>query len=494
MSAPPCESCAPAFARLRRRSDRERRAREEAEAIAEATSRQALHDPLTELPNRTLLADRLGLALDRAQRLGTQLALLFLDLDGFKAVNDSLGHAAGDELLTVVAGRLRGCIRTADTAARLGGDEFAVLLEDVTCAEEAEAAAARILAAVTEPMTVGGRTLVVGTSVGIALGDGTREDVGALLRNADLAMYQAKAAGKGRSHIFEPHLHAAALARLEAEEQLRRALEAEEFVLHYQPIVHLDDGRPSRVEALVRWRRDGALTGPAGFIPIAEETGLIVELGDWVLRRACTDVAALNLARPGDDPIGVAVNVSPRQLGPDLPARVGAALADAGLPPSLLTIELTENALMGDEEGAPAHLLALKALGVRVSLDDFGTGYASLGRLRRLPVDQLKVDRSFVAELGSNDQPLLPVLVYLARVLGVETVAEGVEDVGQLRYLRALGCDAVQGFLFGRPVPAVELPAALQAAEASGRPPRSVGAIAGDAAASPLDAALAGGA
>jgi diguanylate cyclase (GGDEF)-like protein len=451
-----CESDQAEVQRLRRRHERERRARLQAEAIAEQFTRDALHDPLTKLPNRTLLLDRLGLALSRAGRLGSLVAVLFLDLDGFKAVNDSLGHAAGDELLIQVAERVRGCLRPADTVARLGGDEFGILLEEVSDATEVHAVADRILDALRVPMTVQGKELVTGASIGVVLG-ASEEGAGDLLRRADLAMYVAKAGGKDRHVTFEPAMHATALARLELEADLRRALDEGTLDVHYQPVCELPTGRLARMEALARWRHPRrGLVPPAEFVPLAEEKGLIVPLGQWVLRRACRETQEWQQLHPGEPPLGVAVNLSAGQLRPGLVETVAEALGESGLAARCLTLEITESLLMDESAKSLGYLTELKALGVRLAIDDFGTGYSSLGRLRSLPIDELKIDRSFVADIapGATGGPLVTAVAAMARALGLEVVAEGVETFEQLRFLLGRGCDAVQGYLVGRPVPA----------------------------------------
>jgi diguanylate cyclase (GGDEF)-like protein len=451
-----CESDQAEVQRLRRKHERERRARLQAEAIAEQFTRDALHDPLTKLPNRSLLLDRLGLALSRAGRLGSLVAVLFLDLDGFKAVNDSLGHAAGDELLIQVAERVRGCLRPADTVARLGGDEFGILLEDASDTTGTHAVADRILDAVRAPMTIQGKELVTGASIGVVLG-ASDEGAGDLLRKADLAMYVAKAGGKDRHVTFEPAMHATALARLELEADLRRALDEGTLDVHYQPVCELPTGRLARMEALARWRHPRrGLIPPAEFIPLAEDRGLIVPLGQWILRRACQQTPEWQTLHPGEPPLGVAVNLSAGQLRPGLVQTVAEALAESGLAARCLTLEITESLLMDESAASLGYLTELKALGVRLAIDDFGTGYSSLGRLRSLPIDELKIDRSFVADIapGAAGGPLVIAVTAMARALGLEVVAEGVETFEQLRFLLGRGCNAVQGYLVGRPVPA----------------------------------------
>jgi diguanylate cyclase (GGDEF)-like protein len=451
-----CEPDRAEVQRLRRKYERERRARMQAEAIAEQFTRDALHDPLTKLPNRSLFLDRLGLALSRGGRLRSRVAVFFLDLDGFKAVNDSLGHAAGDELLIQVAERVRGCLRPADTVARLGGDEFGVLLEDVSDAGRTHQVADRILDTLRAPMTVQGKELVTRASIGVVLG-ASGEGAGELLRKADLAMYVAKAGGKDSHVTFEPAMHAAALARLELEADLRHALDEGKLDVHYQPVCELPTGRLARMEALARWRHPRrGFVPPAEFVPLAEDKGLIVALGRWVLRRACHQTREWQELHPGEPLLGVAVNLSAGQLRPGLVETVAAALGESGLAAPCLTLEITESLLMDESAESLGYLTELKALGVRLAVDDFGTGYSSLGRLRSLPIDELKIDRSFVADIapGTSGGPLVTAVTALARALGLEVLAEGVETFEQLRFLLGRGCDAVQGYLVGRPVPA----------------------------------------
>jgi diguanylate cyclase (GGDEF)-like protein len=451
-----CESDQAEVGRLRRKYERERRARLQAEAIAERFTRDALHDPLTKLPNRTLFLDRLRLALARAARLRLPVAVLFLDLDGFKAVNDSLGHAAGDQLLVQVAERVRQCLRPADTVARLGGDEFAVLLEDLGRGAE-RAVAERVLEAMRAPLVVEGTQLVIQASIGIALGGAADEGAGDLLRQADLAMYTAKAGGKDRYETFEPAMHATALARIELEAELRRALDEDNLIVHYQPVCELPTGRLVRTEALVRWPHPGrGLISPAEFIPLAEERGLIVPLGQWVLRRACTETRRWQQRHPSEPPLGVAVNLSPGQLRPGFVESVGDTLREAGLDPRCLTLELTETLLMQEAAGTLKYLTGLKDLGIRLAVDDFGTGYSSLSRLRSFPIDEVKIDRSFVSDIapGRTGGPLVAAVTAMGHALGLRVVAEGVETFEQLRFLLGRGCDAAQGYLVGRPVTA----------------------------------------
>ena len=448
-------------------------------ALEEELKRQAFHDSLTGLANRALFADRLQHAMSRTERAPTELAVLFLDLDDFKTVNDSLGHSEGDLLLIAVADRLRAGVRAGDTIARMGGDEFAVLVEDQTEGETPVDVGRRLLTQLEKPFVHGGKELFVRASIGIATTrsrDHTADDV---LRNADVAMYTAKSNGKNRLEVFEPGMHTAALTRLALKGDLERALERGEFRLVYQPIVRLGGGRLSGVEALLRWQhRDRGSVAPADFIPVAEETGLILPLGRWVLEHACAQAAAWNAISPR--PITISVNVSGRQLQqPAFATEVAQVLASTGLAPELLTLELTESILMQDAEAAIAMLADLKSLGVRLAIDDFGTGYSSLNYLRRFPIDELKIDRSFVASLddGPTQSAVVLSILRLSETLHLETVAEGIEEPSQLAVLRDLGADLGQGYLFARPldVPAVtalieaDLPLGESAPDLNGR-------------------------
>ena len=423
--------------------------------LEQELAHQAFHDSLTGLANQALFADRVTHALTRASRRQTELAVLFVDLDDFKTVNDSLGHTAGDSLLMAVAERLRDCLRATDTAARLGGDEFALLVEDLRSEAEATALADRLLAALHAPFMIAGREIVVGASIGIAF-DEVHITTGQLLRNADIAMYTAKRAGKRSYAIFEAKMHVAAVDRLEIEADLRRALDQQELTLQYQPIVALNDNRIVGVEALVRWRHPTrGLLAPNVFIPIAEETGLICELGRQVLVEACLQAKRWQRLRPQDPPLSVSVNLSPRQLQSDeLLGHIVEALAVSGLAPSCLTLEITEGAMMQDSEAAITRLIGLKELGVQVALDDFGTGYSSLGYLQRLPIDVLKIDRAFIGTLESDDKKssLAQAIVSLAQTMDLVAVAEGVETSSQAEMLGRFGCDLAQGFYLARPM------------------------------------------
>jgi diguanylate cyclase (GGDEF)-like protein len=407
----------------------------------------ARHDALTDLPNRVLLRDELALALVELPR-DKRLAVLYLDLDHFKGVNDTLGHQIGDELLKTVAARLRGCVREADTVARVGGDEFAIIHTGIDQPSEAAMLARRICEAIREPCDLHGHAAIVDTSIGIALAPGDGIDPTELLKNADMALYRAKADGRGTYRFFEPGMDARMKLRRTLELALRIALANGEFELHYQPLVSLDDRRITSCEALLRWHHpERGLIPPVEFIPIAEEIGLIVPLGEWVLRQACADA----MRWPAD--IKVAVNLSPIQvMNPNLVAVVVGALAAAGLPASRL--EITESVLMQNSETTLATLHRLRELGVKISMDDFGTGYSSLSYLRSFPFDKIKIDRCFISGLATGDDSVAIVLAIagLAKHLGIATTAEGVETKQQLRQVKALGCSEMQGFLFSPPL------------------------------------------
>ncbi|SRR5581483_10409593 len=423
---------------------------------------QALHDALTGLPNRALFLDRLGLALSRLERRPGLAAVFFLDLDYFKVVNDSLGHSAGDQVLVAVADRLQHSLRDGDTAARLGGDEFAVLCDDLIDEGEALQIAERLGAAVAaRPVSLAGRDLVVTVSIGVAFASHSAARPETLLRDADAAMYRAKERGRARYELFDAAMRARAVSRLETEAALREALDHEQLSLSYQPEVLLADGTLISAEALLRWSPGARLAGvgenapPADFIAVAEETGLIVPIGGWVLHEACRHLAHWREVAPDRAPQSVSVNLSGRQLArTELPDIVEEALTTTGLPPSALCMEITESVLMDDLDVAVGALKALKAIGVEIAVDDFGTGYSSLAHLRRFPVDILKIDHSFVSGLGRNpeDAAIVRAVLALARTLDLTVVAEGVERPEQLHELRALGCERAQGHLFCAPL------------------------------------------
>jgi len=447
----------------------------ERKAFEEQLRHQAFHDPLTGLPNRTLLLDRLERALVQTLRGGARPALLLLDLDGFKVVNDSLGHAAGDRLLIALAERLAAAMRPGDTIARLGGDEFAVLLDTATDIHAATAVADRLLDALATPLALDGRELVVEASLGIALATDGAARPDDLLRDADLALYRAKDAGRAGYAIYDTSLHTAVNARLVLEAELRRALASEEFVLHYQPKVDLATGRLAGVEALVRWHHPTrGLVPPDDFIPLAEETGLIVPLGRWVLTEACRQARAWATARITDPPLTMSVNLSARQFRqPDLVGDVARILRDTGVIPGLIQLEITEGVLMEDAAATLGLLERLRGLGIALAIDDFGTGYSSLAYLKRFPIDVLKVDKAFVTGLGHDpgNGAITTAVIGLAHALGLAVTAEGVETAGELAQLRSLGCEQGQGYYFARPMPAAALAALLADERGAGIPP-----------------------
>ena len=434
----------------------------ERKRVERELTRLAFHDPLTNLPNRALFMDRLQHALDRATRQGRPIAVMFLDLDNFKVVNDSLGHKAGDQLLVHVSQRLVGCLRSADTAARLGGDEFTVLLEDLTGPEDALVVADRIAGYLNSAFQLEGREVFVTASVGIALSTGRDDSAESLVRTADLAMYQAKTSGKACYAVFDPAMNDRAWQRLEVETDLRYALDRGELVLHYQPIVDLATGRIEEVEALIRWQHPTrGLVPPGEFIPIAEETGLIVPVGRWVLEQACAQLRAW-----GSHDLVVSVNLAARQFqDAQLLNDIARILAETGVEPRQLKLEITESAAMHDAAATEATLRQLKALGVGLAIDDFGTGYSALSYLKRFSVDTLKVDRSFVGGIGHNtdDTAIVSAIVALAHTMGLEVTAEGVETADQQEHLRNLGCNRGQGYYFARPRDRAELTALLEA-------------------------------
>jgi len=427
---------------------------------------QAFHDPLTGLANRALLADRLAHALVGSRRVGRPLALLLLDLDNFKTVNDSFGHGAGDQVLVEVGRRIGSCVREGDTLSRLGGDEFAVLLEDIDGVEMAIEVANRISRALRAPLTLDGNEVFVGGSMGIVVTRDRGETANDMLRDADVAMYSAKRHEKGRFRIFEADMRETARGRIELEADLRHALERSEMVLYFQPTVRLATGAIVGGEALLRWQHPRrGLLAPGEFIPMAEETDLIVPIGRWVLDQACREAAAWP-APPGKDPLRVSVNLSGRQLQrPVLIREVREALGAAGLPPERLILEVTESLPLLETPAMVARLLELRALGAYLAIDDFGTGYSSLSYLRLLPMDVLKIDRSFVEGIGSKGRglPLLRGIVDLARAMNLQVTAEGVETEAQAIALREFGCDYAQGYWFSRPLEGAVFQALVEA-------------------------------
>ncbi|HWG35163.1 MAG TPA: EAL domain-containing protein [Gemmatimonadaceae bacterium] len=425
-------------------------------SLEERLTHQASHDPLTDLPNRTLFRQRVEMALQRAAHRD-RVVVMFLDVDNFKAVNDSAGHSAGDQLLVVAAARLLNATRGSDTVARFGGDEFAILLENVRDDEEARIVADRITRAMRQPIPIGNEMVTVGISTGIARPHSDSDGADEVLRNADVAMYSAKGSGKNRYQFFEPSMHTAVVDRIGLETDLRHAVAvpASEFVLHYQPLVQLDTDTVVGVEALVRWNhpRRGELQ-PADFITVAEETGLIVPLGRWVLHEACTQAFAWWHGLPDEHRMSIAVNVSGKQIqDATFVSDVAAALADSGLPPARLVLEITETVIMHRTEMMVQRLQELKELGVHLAIDDFGTGYSSLSYLQQFPIDIIKIDKAFIEgmERDAAGAALTRTIIGLGGTLGLSTIAEGIEHASQRVTLEDLGCVMGQGFLFARP-------------------------------------------
>ena len=416
----------------------------------------AMHDSLTGLPNRALVLDRIQHVLARTGRHGTHSAVLFLDLDRFKLVNDSTGHASGDELLVQVGERLAAVTRPGDTLGRFGGDEFVIVCESLDHLDDAGAVAERLLTALQSPFVLAGQELFITGSIGIAHAlPGV--DAGDLLRDADAALYRAKERGRAGYAVFDDGMRAQVQQRLDVGNRLRHAVSGNGLFLEYQPITSLSSGRVVGAEALLRWQAESGVVRPDEFIPVAEETGLIVPIGEWVMREACRQLAAWQRVEGFPADAHVSVNVSARQLNqPDFISAVARALHDTGLTPGQLTLEVTESVLMHDQEAAAATMGALRSLGVPLSIDDFGTGFSSLGYLERLPIDELKVDRSFVAPLGRRERAsaIVESVVDLAHAVGLSVVAEGVEHADQVELLRAMGCDFAQGFHFARPLAA----------------------------------------
>ena len=415
----------------------------------------AQYDPLTGMANRTLFLDRLTQALALAKRNDWMVALMFLDLDRFKVINDTLGHAVGDLLLKGVADRLRTCMRESDTVARMGGDEFTVILEGIATMRDIETVAKKVLTAMASPLSLDGQEVFVSTSIGIATYPECGDDAGSLTKNADAAMYRAKESGRNTYQVYTPEMNVYTSIRLSLENNLRHALERNEFRLHYQPQVDIHTGRVMGMEALIRWLRpNDEMIPPNQFIPLMEETGLIIPVGQWVLQTACAQMRAwLNAGLP---PLPVAVNISPRQLWHgDLPSTIFSLLQDTNLPPSLLELEITEGILMEHTQVNSSTLSDLKAMGITISIDDFGTGYSSLSYLKRFPIDTLKIDQSFVRDIttDSDDAAIATAIIELAHRLRRTVIAEGVETTAQLEFLRAHDCDEIQGYLISRPLP-----------------------------------------
>jgi diguanylate cyclase (GGDEF)-like protein/PAS domain S-box-containing protein len=429
----------------------------ERKMLEEQLTHQAFHDALTHLPNRALFMDRLEHAIARAGRAEEHVAVLFLDLDNFKVVNDSLGHKVGDQLLVAVGQRLLECVRSSDTVARLGGDEFTLLIEDVSSIDDATVVAVRIAEALRSPFNLEGRDVFLNTSVGIAVSTG-EEHPDDLLRNADLAMYQAKNSGKARYAVYEPALNRRIWERLQSELELRHALEANELVVYYQPVVQLHTGRIVEMEALVRWQHpERGLVPPIEFISLAEETGLILPLGQWVLEEACKQAQIWQNTVPGASDLMISVNLSPRQFKhPLLVSDINRVLEETGLEPHSLKLEITESTGLDNTESTVTTLRELKAAGIQIAIDDFGTGYSALSYLKHYPVDSLKLDRSFISGLGRSleDTAIIHAVIAFARTLSLKVIAEGIETAEQLAELRDLGCNWGQGYYFSKPLPA----------------------------------------
>jgi diguanylate cyclase (GGDEF)-like protein/PAS domain S-box-containing protein len=435
--------------------------RHEEKAAEEALAHAYLYDSLTGLPNRTLFTYRLAYALAKGKGSSGSVALLVLDLDRFKAINDALGHEVGDEVLVAVSGRLVAANGTAEVIARLGGDEFLVLFDGVDAEAEAEAFSERVLEALSAPIAAGPGEVFITASIGIACTSDRVTDATPLLSNADAAMYQAKKRGGGSVEVFGEAMRVRVLDRMNTEHSLHRALERSELKLFYQPVVEIKGSRAVGVEALLRWDHpDQGLVTPNRFIPVAEESGLIIPIGAWVLQEACRQLRRWQVKRYGGLQGAVEVNLSARQVDdPQIVATVAQILSETGLNPSYLTLEITESALMNDAAAALSVLRALKELGVTLAIDDFGTGYSSLSYLQRFPLDILKIDKTFVDELGTAPEgsEIISAVINLAHALGLQVIAEGVETELQLEELERLDCDFAQGYLFSRPVPAHEL-------------------------------------
>jgi diguanylate cyclase (GGDEF)-like protein/PAS domain S-box-containing protein len=431
-------------------------------ALEEQLTRQAFEDPLTGLANRALFRDRLGHALSRLSRSTRSIAVLMLDLDGFKAINDSMGHDAGDEALKEIAARISGAARPGDTVGRLGGDEFTILLEELDDPTFADEVADRILELVRQPLLVQNVNLRVSASIGIVVSGAHEMTPEELMRDADIAMYRAKADGRDRRVAFEPAMHASATKQLRISQDLAHALDRDELALYYQAIVDLEGGTPQGVEALIRWHHhDLGLVAPNDFISIAEQNGLILPIGRWVLEQACAQAVAWHSGSPEKQKLTMSVNVSGRQLNHDsLVPDVRRILADSGLDPQYLILEVTESVVMSDIDMVIKRLKELKELGISIAIDDFGTGYSSLAYLRQLPVDILKIDKAFIDAAASGDpggDAIMRAIVHLSEGLHLKTIAEGVEDADQALHIKELGCQSAQGFLFSRPMPPDEI-------------------------------------
>lgn len=442
-------------------------------ALSLRMSYLAQHDSLTDLPNRILLNDRLAQAVALAHRHRQQMAVLFLDVDRFKHINDSLGHDIGDRLLQSVAQRLRDCVRSSDTVSRLGGDEFVILLPDVAHAQDAAACAEKVLLALSRPFSIDHHNLQLTASIGIGSYPNDGRDADTLLKHADSAMYQAKDCGRNNYQFFEPEMNVGALERQSLESGLRHAIERQQFVLHYQPIVDLRTDAISGVEALIRWQHpQRGLVTPDEFVPIAEQSGFIIAIGRWVLREACRQAQAWQDAHLA--PMRIAINISAVELrDKDFVARVHGILSETGVAPGYLQLELTETFLMQDPKSTAAVLQALKEIGVQLALDDFGTGYSSLSHLRRFPIDTLKIDQAFVRDLATNadDACIVAAVISMGRSLNIGVVAEGVETIEQLAFLKGQNCPEGQGNYFGKPLDAGECTRLLLGRAAQPRSP-----------------------
>ena len=441
----------------------------------EMLAHNAFHDGLTNLPNRVLFLDRLGRSVTTARRHTTyKFAVLFIDIDGFKVFNDSLGHTAGDALLLQISRRLHTCLRRSDTIsraqrdepeslgnigdstlARPGGDEFSVLAEELRDPSDAVRVAERIQQKLSAPFEIDGHTIVITASIGIAIGDSSSTRAEDLLRDAEIAMYRAKHTGKARCEVFDNAMHAGVLKRLQLETDMRRAVEAKEFIVYYQPIISLATGKIVSFEALTRWKRPQGMVMPGEFIPLADETGIILAINRQLLPEACSQLRAWQEQFPANPPLRMSVNVSPKQFSQaDLAAEIGRLILESGLHPTCVDLEITETIAMADAERSGAVMAELKALGVRLDIDDFGTGYSSLSRLQRFPVDTLKIDRAFVSRMDTDPETheIVRIIVMLAHNLDLKVVAEGVETVEQLELLKEVGCELAQGYLFSKPV------------------------------------------
>ena len=452
----------------------------ERQRLVDRLQHQAHYDALTSLPNRVLCLDRLKQTLNQATRKQWLAAVLFLDLDRFKVVNDTLGHLFGDQLLQLVSQRLSRCVRQGDTVGRLGGDEFAIVLSELGSTQDAGLVAQKILDALAEPFALDRHEVFITASIGIATYPGDGGDAETLLRNADAAMFSAKNLGKNNYQFYTAAMNERALERLLLESNLRRAMERNEFVVHLQPKMKLDGGAIVGCEALLRWQVPGnGLVLPAQFIPLLEESGLIVSVGEWVVRSACAQLREWHDA--GIEPKPIAVNLSARQFQhQNICTMVERAIADYAVDPALLEFEITESAAMHNPEDAIVTMRALKALGVRISIDDFGTGYSSLSYLKRFPVDSLKLDRSFVKDLpdDADDAAIARAVIHLAHSLELDVIGEGVETRRQAEFLAAAGCDIAQGYYFSRPLPAVQFTQLLAHGIAGGEAPVALGSLA----------------